>query len=129
MEVTDALSIIINQLEGGRTLNTLGFLHQDGLQYENGELFSSGRAQALERHRSFRSGVTGFRGQHLASRIEGSTSYLHVQYEYRDAAGQPHNLPGVHVLQWRDGLITREDFWVDEMYEVNRAEYFGNEPN
>lgn len=126
MEVPDALRIIINQLEGGRTLNTLGFLHQAGLQYENGELFSDGRRQALELHRKFRSEVTGFRGRVLASRIEGDTSYMHVLYEFKDAEGQQHSLPGIHVMQWQDGMIAREDFWVNKMFDAKRAEYFGN---
>ena len=127
MQLSEAMQIIIRQLESGRSLNTLGFLQQDGRQFENGVLFSEGRAQALELHRKFRSELVDYRARVLDSRIAGNTSFMHVLYEFTDAGGKQHSLPGVHVMQWQDGMISREDFWVEDMYEARRAEYFGNE--
>ncbi|MCB1186713.1 nuclear transport factor 2 family protein [bacterium] len=124
MSVETMLPVLISQLEGGRSLNIYGLMHHDAEQYENGELFGSGRKALLQLHREFREGVKGYRGVVLDSRIEGDIAYLHVRYEFTESDGQQYSIPGIHELHWQGNMVKREDFWVEKHYAKKRKQLF-----
>ena len=124
MSMEILLPVYINQLEGGRTLNTFGLMQHDAVQYENGSEFGRGRRALMDTHRAFRQRVKDYSAKVLNQRTEPSRAILHVHYEWTDETGRRQVVPGLHVLHWAGKLINREDFWVEEMLEEKLREYF-----